>query len=204
MTPANLEDFLGKPRFQDESLFQKKVPGVVMGLAWTSMGGATLYVESSMKPSKAKGFKQTGQLGDVMKESSEIAYTYISSRSKEFGFPEDLFETHFVHLHVPAGRHSQGRSIGGHYHGDVAVFAGKKKAAQKERGHDGRAHHHRKVLPIGGVKEKTLGAKRANVKTIIFPLENKKDFDELPDHVRKGIEAASLIISRMCWISLFK
>jgi ATP-dependent Lon protease len=103
VTEENLEDFLGKPTFTDDSLYDKKIPGVVLGLAWTSMGGTTLYIEATKIASKTKGFKQTGQLGDVMRESSEIAYSYISSRLDEFKIPIDFFDTNFVHLHVPAG-----------------------------------------------------------------------------------------------------
>ncbi len=186
--PANLEDFLGKPRFQDESKYLKKIPGVVMGLAWTSLGGTTLYVESTMKPSKAKGFKQTGQLGDVMKESSEIAYTYISSRAKQFGFPEDLFETHFVHLHVPAGATPKDGPSAGITMALSLYSLATNKPVKKNVAMTGELTITGKVLPIGGVKEKTLAAKRAGVKTIILPIENKKDFEELPEHVKKGID----------------
>ncbi len=189
VTPANLEDFLGKPHFQDESQYLKRIPGVVMGLAWTSMGGATLYIESTMKPSKAKGFKQTGQLGDVMKESSEIAYTYVSSRAKQFKFPEDLFETHFVHLHVPAGATPKDGPSAGITMALSLYSLATNRAIKKNVAMTGELTITGKVLPIGGVKEKTLAAKRVGVKTIIFPLENKKDFDELPAHVKKGIDA---------------
>jgi ATP-dependent Lon protease len=189
VTTANLEELLGKPRFQDESQYLKKIPGVVMGLAWTSMGGATLYIESSMKPSKAKGFKQTGQLGDVMKESTEIAYTYISSRAKQFKFQEDLFETHFVHLHVPAGATPKDGPSAGITMALSLYSLATNRAIKKNIAMTGELTITGKVLPIGGVKEKTLAAKRVGVKTIIFPLENKKDFDELPAHVRKGINA---------------
>ncbi len=189
VTPANLEEFLGKPRFQDESQYLKKIPGVVLGLAWTSMGGVTLYIESTMKPAKVRGFKQTGQLGDVMKESSEIAYTYVSSRSREFGFPEDLFETHYVHLHVPAGATPKDGPSAGITMALSLYSLATGKAVKKNVAMTGELTITGKVLPIGGVKEKTLAAKRAKVKTIIFPLENKKDYDELPAHIRKGLDA---------------
>jgi ATP-dependent Lon protease len=188
VTPSNLDDFLGKPRFQDESKYLKKIPGVVMGLAWTSLGGTTLYVESTMKPSKSKGFKQTGQLGDVMRESSEIAYTYISSRAKQFGFPDDLFETHFVHLHVPAGATPKDGPSAGITMALSLYSLATNKPVKKNVAMTGELTITGKVLPIGGVKEKTLAAKRAGVKIIILPIENKKDFEELPNHVKKGID----------------
>ena len=99
VTGKNLEEFLGKPRFTDESLYDKSIPGVVMGLAWTSMGGTTLYIESTAIHTKTKGFKQTGQLKDVMRESSEIAYTYIQSRAEDYGIEADFFANHFKHIH---------------------------------------------------------------------------------------------------------
>ena len=187
VTPSSLENFLGKPRFQDESKYLKKIPGVVMGLAWTSLGGTTLYVESTMKPSKSKGFKQTGQLGDVMRESSEIAYTYISSRAKQFGFPEDLFETHFVHLHVPAGATPKdGPSAG------VAILSAVTSllTGKRVRSHvamTGEITLRGLVLPVGGIKEKVLAAARAGIREVILPSRNEPDLDDLPQSVRDKV-----------------
>ncbi len=143
VTTKNLPDFLGNPRFTDESLYDKRMAGVVMGLAWTSMGGATLYIEATAVPSKNKGFKQTGQLGDVMRESSEIAYTYVSSRVRDYGIGENFFNEN---MHPPPrarGRHAQGRPLGGHHHGHGALFAREEQAHQAPHRHDRRAHHHR-------------------------------------------------------------
>ncbi|HDP80561.1 MAG TPA: endopeptidase La [Spirochaetes bacterium] len=189
ITAENLEEYLGKPRFTDDTLYSRKIPGVVLGLAWTSMGGATLYIEATAIPSKARGFKQTGQLGNVMKESTEIAYTYVSSRSNDYGFPKDFFENHFIHLHVPAGATPKDGPSAGITMATALYSLVKKKPIKKNIAMTGELTITGKVLPIGGVKEKTLAAKRAKVKTIIFPLENKKDFDELPDHVKSGISA---------------
>ncbi len=187
VTPENLEEFLGKVIFTDETLYKKSIPGVVMGLAWTSMGGATLYIEATAIPSKTKGFKQTGQLGDVMKESTEIAYSYISSRVKEYGIPEDYFENHFIHLHVPAGATPKDGPSAGITMATALYSLVVNKPIKKKIAMTGELTITGKVLPIGGVKEKTIAAKRAKVKTIIFPLENKKDFDELPDHIKEGL-----------------
>jgi len=189
VTTRNLEEFLDKPRFTDESLYVKRIPGVVMGLAWTSMGGATLYIEATAIPSKTKGFKQTGQLGNVMKESTEIAYTYISSRVKEYGIPDNYFEDHFIHLHVPAGATPKDGPSAGITMATALYSLAKRRPVKKNIAMTGELTITGKVLPIGGVKEKTLAAKRAKVKTIIFPLENKKDFDELPGHIREGFKA---------------
>ncbi len=189
ITPDNIEDFLGKPVFTDDSLYDRHIPGVVMGLAWTAMGGATLYIEATAVPSKAKGFKQTGQLGNVMKESTEIAYTYIHSRAKDYGIAEDYFENHGIHLHVPAGATPKDGPSAGITMATALYSLARNKPVKKRVAMTGELTITGKVLPIGGVKEKTLAAKRARVKTIIFPLENKKDFDELPGHVKAGLDA---------------
>lgn len=189
ITTKNLEEFLGKPVFTDDSLYDKSIPGVVMGLAWTSMGGATLYIEATAIPAKLRGFKQTGQLGNVMKESTEIAYTYISSRVKDYGIPEDYFENSMIHLHIPAGATPKDGPSAGITMATALYSLAKNKPIKKQIAMTGELTITGKVLPIGGVKEKTLAAKRANVKTIIFPLENKKDFDELPEFVRSGLDA---------------
>lgn len=189
ITPDNLEDYLGKPRFLDDSLYDKSIPGVVMGLAWTSLGGTILYIESSLVPTKTGGFRQTGQLGDVMKESSEIAYTYISSRVKDYGIDEDFFNKNYIHLHVPAGATPKDGPSAGITMATALYSLAKNKPIKKQIAMTGELTITGKVLPIGGVKEKTLAAKRVKVKTIIYPLENKKDFDELPDHIKDGIDA---------------
>jgi ATP-dependent Lon protease len=184
-----LVDFLGNPRFTDESLYDKKMAGVVMGLAWTSMGGATLYIEATAVPSKTKGFKQTGQLGDVMKESTEIAYTYVNSRIKDYGIAENFFNENLVHLHVPAGATPKDGPSAGITMATALYSLAKNKPIKLHIAMTGELTITGKVLPIGGVKEKTIAAKRAGVKTIIFPFENKKDYDELPAYIKKGLKA---------------
>ncbi|HOP63459.1 MAG TPA: endopeptidase La [Spirochaetota bacterium] len=189
VTDKNLEEFLGKPRFTDESLYNKSIPGVVMGLAWTSMGGTTLYIESTAIHTKNKGFKQTGQLKDVMRESSEIAYTYIQSRAEDYGIPADYFPNHFIHLHVPAGATPKDGPSAGITMATSLYSLAKGKPIKKNVAMTGELTVTGKVLPIGGVKEKTIAAKKAKVKTIIYPYENKKDFEELPEYIKKGLDA---------------
>jgi ATP-dependent Lon protease len=189
VTEDNLEEFLGKPRFTDESLYDKSIAGVVMGLAWTSMGGTTLYVESTGIHTKVKGFKQTGQLKDVMRESSEIAYTYIQSRVRDYGIDEDYFANHYVHLHVPAGATPKDGPSAGITMATSLYSLAKNMPIKKNIAMTGELTVTGKVLPIGGVKEKTIAAKKAKVKTIIYPYENKKDFEELPDYIKKGLDA---------------
>jgi ATP-dependent Lon protease len=189
ITSGNLSDFLGKPRFTDESLYDKQIAGVVTGLAWTSMGGATLYIEATAVPSKNKGFKQTGQLGDVMKESSEIAYTYVNSRIKDYGIDENFFNEHLIHLHVPAGATPKDGPSAGITMATALYSLARNKPMKKHIAMTGELTVTGKVLPIGGVKEKTIAAKRAGTKTIIFPFENKKDYEELPAYITKGLKA---------------
>ena len=189
VTEDNLTDFLGNPRFTDESLYNKKIPGVVLGLAWTSMGGTTLYIEATTVPSRTRGYKQTGQLGDVMKESSEIAYTYISSRAIDYKIPEEFFSKNLIHLHVPAGATPKDGPSAGITMATAIYSLSKAKPIKKNVAMTGELTITGKVLPIGGVKEKTIAAKRAKVKTIIYPYENKKDFDELPDYIKAGLSA---------------
>ncbi|HPS58158.1 MAG TPA: endopeptidase La [Spirochaetota bacterium] len=189
VTDKNLEEFLGKPRFTDESLYDKRIPGVVMGLAWTSMGGTTLYVESTAIPAKAGSFKQTGQLKDVMRESSEIAYTYVQSRTHDYGIDPKFFPEHMIHLHVPAGATPKDGPSAGITMATSLYSLAKNKPIKKNIAMTGELTVTGKVLPIGGVKEKTIAAKKAKVKTIIYPYENKKDFDELPDYIKKGLDA---------------
>ena len=188
VTAKNLAEFLGNPRFTDESLYDRRIPGVIMGLAWTSMGGATLYVEATAVPSKNRGFKQTGQLGDVMKESTEIAYTYVSSRIRDYGIAGDFFEGNLIHLHVPAGATPKDGPSAGITMASALYSLAKKKPIKLHIAMTGELTITGKVLPIGGVKEKTIAAKRAGVKTLIFPFENKKDFDELPAYITKGLK----------------
>ncbi len=183
----NLEDYLGKPRFTDEQLYDRLIPGVVLGLAWTSMGGATLYVEATAAPAKNRGFKQTGQLGDVMKESAEIAYSYINGNVKRWGIDPTFFENNFIHLHVPAGATPKDGPSAGITMATALYSMAKNRSIRKHVAMTGELTITGKVLPIGGVKEKTIAARRAKVKDIILPIENEKDCVELPDYLKKGI-----------------
>ncbi len=186
---SNLISFLGKVRFTDDTLYHKKIAGVVLGLAWTSMGGATLYIEATAIPAKTKGFRQTGQLGDVMRESTEIAYTYISSKVGQYGIETEFFDKHFIHLHVPAGATPKDGPSAGITMATALYSLAKQKPVRSHVAMTGELTITGKVLPIGGVKEKTIAAKRAKVKDILFPLENEKDYQELPAYIKKGLKA---------------
>nr|WP_320049895.1 endopeptidase La [uncultured Desulfuromonas sp.] len=183
----NVEEYLGKPIFSQDELF-KNVAGVVTGLAWTSMGGATLQIEASAMPSKSKGFKQTGQLGKVMVESCEIAYSYVMGHLADYGLPEDFLDQHFIHIHVPAGATPKDGPSAGVTMTTALLSMISKKTVRPKLGMTGELTLTGQVLPIGGVKEKTIAARRSGLKVLIFPESNRKDFDALPDYLREGIE----------------
>jgi ATP-dependent Lon protease len=182
----DVESYLGKPLFSPDELFANR-PGVVTGLAWTSMGGATLQIEATSVPSRAKGFKQTGQLGDVMVESAHIAYSYVMAHLEEYGAKPDYFDQHFVHLHVPAGATPKDGPSAGITMATALISMIKNKPPKKRLAMTGELTLTGQVLPIGGVKEKVIAARRAGCKVLIFPAANKKDFDELPDYLKKNL-----------------
>jgi len=182
-----LAGFLGQPLFTPEEIFEG-VPGVVTGLAWTSMGGATLPIEATAVPSQAKGFKQTGQLGNVMVESSEIAYSFVMAHLQEYGAPADFFDKHFVHLHVPAGATPKDGPSAGVTMTTALLSMLTGRPVRRKLGMTGELTLTGRVLPIGGVKEKTIAARRAGLQVLVFPEANRKDYDELPDYLREGLE----------------
>jgi ATP-dependent Lon protease len=183
----DLEHFLGKPVFVKDEVFEG-VPGVVTGLAWTSLGGATLQIEATAMPSKSKGFKQTGQLGSVMVESSEIAYSYVMAHLQTYGAEQDFFDNHFVHLHVPAGATPKDGPSAGITMTSALLSMITGKPVLRDLGMTGELTLTGRVLPIGGLKEKTIAARRVGLKTLIFPEGNRKDFEEIPDYLKEGLQ----------------
>jgi ATP-dependent Lon protease len=183
----DLERLLGKPVFSDEAILEDR-PGIVTGLAWTSMGGATLQIESTAVASKRKGFKQTGQLGQVMVESSEIAYSYVMTNIEQFGGQVEYFDDHFVHLHVPAGATPKDGPSAGITMATALISMMTDRPVSKKMAMTGELTLTGRVLPIGGVKEKVIAARRVGLETLIFPKENKKDVDELPEYLREGLK----------------
>jgi ATP-dependent Lon protease len=184
----NLDKYLGKPVFTPDELFATR-PGIVTGLAWTSMGGATLQVEATATATKNKGFKQTGQLGDVMVESAAIAYSYVMAHLEKYGAGADYFDTHFVHIHVPAGATPKDGPSAGVTMATALVSMITRKPVIPHMAMTGELTLTGQVLPIGGVKEKVIAARRAGCKILIFPEANRKDFEELPEHLRRGLKA---------------
>jgi ATP-dependent Lon protease len=182
----DVEAYLGKPVFTADEMFEN-IPGVVTGLAWTSMGGATLQIEATAVHSRNKGFKQTGQLGAVMVESAEIAYSYVMAHLEPYGAKSDFFDERFVHIHVPAGATPKDGPSAGVTMATALLSMILQKPVRKHLAMTGELTLTGQVLPIGGVKEKIIAARRVGCKLLIFPEANRKDFDELPEYLKKGL-----------------
>ncbi len=180
-----LKEYLGSPPFRDERRLSG--PGVVTGLAWTAMGGATLSIEALRTHSFNRGLKLTGQLGDVMKESAEIAYGYLMSHAEEFCADPEFFEKAFIHLHVPAGATPKDGPSAGITIASALLSLARNKPVRRIA-MTGEITLTGEVFPVGGVREKLIAARRAGIKEIILPEDNRGDFDEVPDHVRKGLK----------------
>ena len=186
LTDKELEKFLGKPAFTSDRFYKETPVGVAMGLAWTAMGGATLYVEAIETRAEKSKMRLTGQAGDVMKESSMIAWNYVHSALEELGPQLAFFEGHEVHLHIPEGATPKDGPSAGITMATALFSLLLKKPVRANLGMTGELTLTGKVLPIGGVKEKVIAARRSKLKVLILPKENQRDYDELPDHVKKG------------------
>ena len=179
----DLPDMLGRKAFAEESRYKTPKIGVITGLAYTSVGGATLFIEASNVEAKNPGFKQTGQLGDVMVESTEIAYTFIRSLGSNDERIKNFFAQNFVHLHVPAGATPKDGPSAGITMACALQSLVAQEAVIPNLAMTGELTLTGLVMPIGGVKEKTIAAKRAGITQLIFPAENKKDFDDLDESI---------------------
>jgi ATP-dependent Lon protease len=184
-----LKDLLGKRYFSEDNAFKKPRVGVVTGLAYTSMGGATLHIEAIPIPTGQAGFKQTGQLGQVMVESSEIAYSYMRSLQRNNKEATELFKTHLIHLHVPAGATPKDGPSAGITMACALYSLVTNKPIKSNVAMTGELTLSGLVMPIGGVKEKMIASKRAKVQEVILPKDNQEDFEMLPEHIREGLTA---------------
>ncbi|MGI9319300.1 MAG: endopeptidase La, partial [bacterium] len=185
---GDIEGYLGKPTFSEEDRI--KGVGVVTGLAWTSMGGATLDIEATRAHDFSRGFKLTGQLGDVMKESAEIAYSYVVGNAESLGVDPDYFKHSMIHLHVPAGATPKDGPSAGITMASALISLARGKQVKQSCAMTGEISLTGQVLPVGGIKEKVIAARRMKIRNLILPLANKGDFDELPEYIRKGIKVS--------------
>ncbi|XP_011798885.1 PREDICTED: lon protease homolog, mitochondrial isoform X1 [Colobus angolensis palliatus] len=196
VTPENLQDFVGKPVFTVERMYDVTPPGVVMGLAWTAMGGSTLFVETSLRRPQdkdAKGDKDgslevTGQLGEVMKESARIAYTFARAFLMQHAPANDYLVTSHIHLHVPEGATPKDGPSAGCTIVTALLSLAMGRPVRQNLAMTGEVSLTGKILPVGGIKEKTIAAKRAGVTCIVLPAENKKDFYDLAAFITEGLE----------------
>lgn len=177
--------WLGQPVFEPERI-QKGV-GVVTGLAWTSMGGATLPVEANKVHDLARSLKPTGQLGDVMKESVDIAYSYIMANAERYGIAKGYFDKAAIHLHVPEGATPKDGPSAGVTMATSLVSLARKKPIIGKIAMTGELTLTGKVLAVGGIREKVIAARRIGINQLILPKANQRDFDELPSFLREGM-----------------
>ncbi len=183
----DLHEYLGNPRFFAETAIMIDRPGVVTGLAWTPTGGDILFVEATQMPGN-KQLTLTGQLGDVMKESAQAALSYVRSQAEAFGINKDFYEKTDIHIHVPAGAIPKDGPSAGVTMTTAIVSMLTGKLARHDLAMTGEITLRGKVMPIGGVKEKVLAAKRAGIKAVILPEKNKNDLDDVPEDLRKEMQ----------------
>ena len=180
----NLRDFAGKPKYftMQEIAQRTEIPGVATGLAWTPSGGDVLFIEAAMIPGK-EGFKLSGSLGNVMKESANTAMSFIRSHAEQFGIDQKLFAKNLIHIHVPAGATPKDGPSAGVTIATALVSLLTNKVIKKDLAMTGEITLRGQVLQVGGIKEKVLAAHRAGIRTIFIPALNEADLDELPEDV---------------------
>ena len=182
----SLEEFLGKHRYRYGQAETENQVGVATGLAYTTVGGDTLQIEVSLTPGKGK-LQLTGKLGDVMKESAQTALSYVRSKTKELGVDVSYFETHDIHIHVPEGAVPKDGPSAGITIATAITSAILERPIHREVGMTGEITLRGRVLPIGGLKEKSLSAHRAGLTTIICPKDNERDIEDIPEIVREQL-----------------
>jgi ATP-dependent Lon protease len=185
--PADLAAILGPPKFEDEVAMRTSVPGVATGLAWTPVGGDILFIEATRIPGSGR-LILTGQLGDVMKESAQAAFSIVKNRAAKLGIDESRLDKNDVHVHVPAGATPKdGPSAG------VAMFMALTslltgRTVRSDTAMTGEISLRSLVLPVGGIKEKVVAAHRAGIKRVMLPARNRRDYEDIPDEARKELE----------------
>lgn len=189
ITPKKVEEYLGKPKYfyTEEIAERTSIPGVATALSWTSVGGDILFIEATSMPG-SKGFQITGSVGNVMQESARAALSYVRSRSEKLGLDGKFFESSDIHLHIPAGAQPKDGPSAGVTIATALVSLISKRPVRAEVGMTGEITLRGQVLPVGGIKEKVLAAHRSGLKTVILPVRNKMDLDELPEEVRQSIK----------------
>ena len=186
VTPQTVKDYLRAPKIFPEVALKKDEIGTVTGLAWTAVGGDILFIEALKTKGKGK-LQLTGQLGEVMQESAQAAFSYAKARASELGIEEDAFEKYDIHVHIPEGAIPKDGPSAGITMATAIVSVLSQRAVKKEYAMTGEITLRGNVLPVGGVKEKLLAARRAHIKTVILPAPNKRDLEDLPQEVRDDL-----------------
>jgi len=186
VTPENLAEFLGPPKFLEDFAERQPRGGVANGVAWTPFGGSVLVVETTKMPGKGN-LILTGHLGEIMKESAQAALSYVRSRSEQLGIPEDFFAKHDLHIHVPAGAIPKDGPSAGITMATALASLATGRPVRPDLAMTGEITLTGRVLPVGGIKEKVLAAKEAGIHEIILPAQNRKDLTEIPEHIRNAL-----------------
>jgi len=184
---SNVHKYLGTPKYLPELSMEKSLVGVATGLAWTPYGGDILRIEATLMKGKGK-LILTGLLGDVMKESAQAALSYTRSRADELGIDPDRFDKTDIHIHVPAGAIPKDGPSAGITLATALISAFTGRAVSKDVAMTGEITLRGRVLPVGGIKEKSLAALRSKIETVIVPEQNKKDLEEIPQQIRKRLD----------------
>jgi ATP-dependent Lon protease len=187
ISSRNLSKYLGVPKFLPEEEIKKDEVGVATGLAWTETGGDIIYIEATIMKGKGN-LTLTGQLGDVMKESAHAALSYIRSKAKALGINSNMFSNYDIHIHVPAGAIPKDGPSAGITMATAIASAFTGRAVYKNIAMTGEVTLRGRVLPVGGLKEKTLAAKRMGINKIIIPKRNEKDLEDIPKYVKKDMQ----------------
>ncbi len=187
VTEENLEAFLGRPRYNYQKMNKEAQVGIVRGLAWTSVGGDTLQIEVNLMPGKGE-FLLTGQLGDVMKESAQAGISYIRSVAGNYQIDKEFFKEHDIHIHIPEGAVPKDGPSAGITMATAMLSAITGTPVRADVTMTGEITLRGRVLPIGGLKEKLLAAKKAGITTVLVPAENKADVDEMEQEITEGLE----------------
>lgn len=188
VTPAEVKELLGNPPFNRDIYQGNSYAGVVTGLAWTSVGGEILFIETSLSKGKAGKLTLTGNLGDVMKESAVIALEYVKAHTDLLSVDYRVFENWNIHIHVPEGATPKDGPSAGITIATSIASALTQRKVRKNTAMTGEITLRGKVLPVGGIKEKILAAKRAGITDIVMCAANQKDIEEIPEEYRKGVE----------------
>jgi len=187
ITEKKVREYLGKPKFALDIIERASTPGVAVGMAWTPTGGEILFIEATIMPGQ-KSLVLTGQLGNVMKESAQIALSYLRSRAKNLGIKDDFYRDHDIHIHVPAGAIPKDGPSAGITMLTALVSLLLDRPVKSLLAMTGEVTLRGLVLPVGGIKDKVLAASRSGIKEVILPKDNNNDLDEIPVHIRKNLK----------------